>query len=61
MHLHIGRPIDVSAYYGRDRDRRVLDLLTKRLLKEIARLAGEPDFEPELAGKNYAPDSEPTS
>jgi 1-acyl-sn-glycerol-3-phosphate acyltransferase len=51
----IGRPIDISSYYDRDNDRTVLQDLTKRFLKEIAKLAGVDDFEPQLAGKHWKP------
>jgi len=49
----LGQPIDLSEYYGREGDKTVLPELTKRFLKEIARLAGVDDFEPQLAGRNW--------
>lgn len=49
--LKVGRPIDLSEYYDRDGDRDVLRQITWRLLREIATLAGKPDYEPTLAGK----------
>ena len=52
--LTIGEPIDLSAYYGREGDREVLEEATLRLLREMARLAGHPDFQPRLAGRFYA-------
>jgi len=55
VHLRIGRPLDISAYYGRENEREVLEDLTRRFLVEIARLAGRPDFQPELAGRFYKP------
>jgi 1-acyl-sn-glycerol-3-phosphate acyltransferase len=55
VRLRIGRPIDVSEFFGREGDRDVLEMLTKRLLGEIARLAGVPDYRPELAGRRYKP------
>ena len=55
VRLQVGRPIDVSPYYGREGEREVLEHLTRRLLSEMARLAGEPDFEPQLAGRFYKP------
>jgi 1-acyl-sn-glycerol-3-phosphate acyltransferase len=54
VRLVIGRPIDLAEYYGRS-DRDVLEDLTKRFLKEIAVLAGQDDFEPQLAGRFYKP------
>ena len=55
VRLTLGRPIDVSEFYGRQREREVLEMLTKRLLTEIALLAGEADYRPELAGRFYKP------
>lgn len=51
--LFVGRPIDTSEYHGRKNDRQAQEELTRRLLAEIARLAGCPDFEPKLAGRFY--------
>ncbi|OYV88343.1 MAG: hypothetical protein B7Z73_08720 [Planctomycetia bacterium 21-64-5] len=51
--LKVGRPIDISEYYGREGDREVHRALTRRFLREIAALAGKPDYEPELAGKGW--------
>jgi 1-acyl-sn-glycerol-3-phosphate acyltransferase len=53
--LRIGRPIDISAHYGREGQREVLDDLTRQFLKEIARLGGDDDFQPQLAGRFYKP------
>ena len=55
VRLRVGQPIDISEYYGRENDRRVLESLTKRFLVEIARLAGHADYQPELAGRFYKP------
>jgi len=52
-HLTVGRPIDLSEYYGREDDKQVLDLLTKRLLSAIAELAGKKDFVPQVAGRRW--------
>ena len=49
----IGEPIDLSEYYGREGDRTVLQELTKKFLVEIAKLAGEPQFEAKLAGRDW--------
>lgn len=51
--LRVGRPIDISAFYGQEGDREVLEELTKRFMIEIANLAGVDDYEPELAGKRW--------
>lgn len=55
VRLVVGQPIDLSAYYGQEEDREVLKMLTRRFLKEIATLAGHPEFEPQLAGRFYKP------
>jgi len=53
--LKVGRPIDLSEFFGRENDREVLEHLTRRFLSEIARLAGQPDYQPKLAGRFYKP------
>jgi 1-acyl-sn-glycerol-3-phosphate acyltransferase len=55
VRLQIGRPIDLSAYYGREGEREVLEELTRQFLHAMARLAGDDDFEPQLAGRFYKP------
>ncbi len=49
--VRIGQPIDLSEFYGRKDEREVLEQLTRQFLKAIAVLAGQPDFQPELAGR----------
>lgn len=56
VRLKIGEPIDLSPYYGRDRDPAEIAHLTKECIRAIARLAGRDDFQPELAGRNWAVD-----
>ncbi len=58
VRVEIGRPIDLSEYFGRERNREVLELVTKRLLSEIAALGGIGDYQPELAGRFYRPRDE---
>ena len=53
VRLTIGKPLDLSDYYDRATDREAQRTVTLIALKEIARLAGQPDFEPRLAGRNY--------
>lgn len=53
VRVTIGRPIDLTPYYGLENDREVLEELTKRFLREIARLAGHDDFKPQIAGRFY--------
>jgi 1-acyl-sn-glycerol-3-phosphate acyltransferase len=51
----VGPLLDISSYYGREKEDGVLAELTLRVLKEIATVAGQPEFEPKLAGKNWKP------
>jgi len=53
--VKVGRPIDLSDYYGQENDREVLVALTRRFLTEIARLAGVEDYAPEVAEKSRLP------
>ena len=55
VRLTIGEPIDISKHFDQDRSNGVLGDLTKLSLKRMATLAGEPDFEPELAGRSWKP------
>ena len=55
IRLKVGRPMDISEFYGRDNDRDVLEDLTRRFLAEMAKLAGCSDFQPKLAGRFYKP------
>ncbi len=41
VRLEIGTPIDLSPYFGREKDHQVLDDLTGRFLAAIADLAGQ--------------------
>ena len=56
--LTIGEPIELDAYFGREREQVVLGELTLMFLKRIAELAGHPDFEPRLAGRRWSPITE---
>lgn len=55
VNFTFGRPIDVSEFYDRHGDREVHQELTRRFMSEIARLAGQEDYQPELAGRFYKP------
>jgi len=54
--VEVGEPIDISRFYGRENEREVLEALTKDFLAHIARLAGRPDYRPEVAGRFYKPE-----
>jgi hypothetical protein len=49
----IGDALDISEFYGREREPGVTGEVTKRVMREIARLGGRPDFEPEIAGRHW--------
>ncbi|QDU55722.1 lysophospholipid acyltransferase family protein [Aeoliella mucimassa] len=51
--LTIGDPIDLSEYYGQERDSEVVNRLALMCVKEIAKLAGHDDFEPQIAGRGW--------
>jgi 1-acyl-sn-glycerol-3-phosphate acyltransferase len=53
VRVHFGEPIDVSEYYGQERDPEVVQRLLTQCVKSIAELAGRPDFEPTLAGRHW--------
>ena len=50
VRLEIGSPIDVSPYINGNDQRHATEELTRRLLREMARLGGQADFEPQLGG-----------
>jgi 1-acyl-sn-glycerol-3-phosphate acyltransferase len=53
VEVWIGQPLDFSPYYGREHEPDVLKEVTRRIVQEIARLAGRPDFEPQFAGRHW--------
>lgn len=54
--VRYGQPIDLSPYYGRDKDNELVRQLLIQCVKAIAALAGRPDFEPQIAGRKWKPD-----
>lgn len=56
--VRFGRLIETTPYLDRADDREVHGELTLRAMKEIARLAGQPEFEPQLAGRCWKPTQE---
>jgi len=58
VRVKIGEPIDISEYYGREKEEGITQEITKRLLWEMACLAGHPEFEPQLAGRRWKPGEE---
>jgi 1-acyl-sn-glycerol-3-phosphate acyltransferase len=53
--VRYGQPIDLSPYYGREKDGELVRNLLVQCVKAIADLAGQPDFEPRLAGRQWKP------
>ena len=53
VRLRVGKLIDISDYYGREREDGVIEQLTLESVREIANLAGVEGFEPQLAGRDW--------
>jgi hypothetical protein len=51
--VRFGKPVDIEDYFGREDEEGVLEELMRQCLREIARMAGRPDFEPEYAGRQW--------
>jgi 1-acyl-sn-glycerol-3-phosphate acyltransferase len=58
VRVHVGNPIDLAPFQTGDRDRAVLKEFTKRMMQEIAALAGEHSYEPRMAGKAWLSDGD---
>jgi 1-acyl-sn-glycerol-3-phosphate acyltransferase len=56
--VRYGQPIDLSPYSGREKDGELVRELLVQCVKAIATLAGQPDFEPRLAGRQWKPGAE---
>jgi 1-acyl-sn-glycerol-3-phosphate acyltransferase len=53
VRIKIGPSLDLSSYFGREKAEGVMEEITRRVLQEIAKLAGQPEFQPELAGRRW--------
>ena len=49
----IGKPIDLTPYFAREKEDGVAQEITIHLMREIAKLAGHPEFQPQLAGRRW--------
>jgi 1-acyl-sn-glycerol-3-phosphate acyltransferase len=58
VRVFLGRPIDLSEFYSREQEPGVIQDVLRRAMCAIAALAGRPDFEPQIAGKNWKPSRE---
>jgi 1-acyl-sn-glycerol-3-phosphate acyltransferase len=56
--LVFGRLMDLSAYYDRHDEEGLAGRLMLQVAGEIARLAGQEDFQPRLAGRRWKPTDE---
>jgi 1-acyl-sn-glycerol-3-phosphate acyltransferase len=56
--VRFGPPIDASSFAGLEDDTTIAKTLLLATLRELALLAEQPDFEPQLAGKNWKPTEE---
>lgn len=55
VRLVVGEPLDLTEYFGREEEPGVVERLALRVLSEVARLGGHPQFRPTLAGRNWNP------
>ncbi|MFO7904488.1 MAG: lysophospholipid acyltransferase family protein [Planctomycetota bacterium] len=51
--VYYGKPIDLSPYYGQEKNEEVVRRLLIECVSAIAKLAGRDDFVPELAGRKW--------
>ncbi|MFW6171802.1 MAG: lysophospholipid acyltransferase family protein [Planctomycetota bacterium] len=51
--VYYGKPIDLSPYYGREKNEEVVRKLLIEAVSAIAKLAGHDNFVPELAGRRW--------
>jgi 1-acyl-sn-glycerol-3-phosphate acyltransferase len=58
VEVKFGAPLDLAEFAGRQDDEGVAAEVMRRCLKAIAQLAGEPDYEPRLAGRYWKPTAE---
>ena len=58
VRVRFGRLLDISEYYGHEREEELVRHLLRCALFEIARLAGHADFEPRFAGREWKPTEE---
>jgi 1-acyl-sn-glycerol-3-phosphate acyltransferase len=53
--VRFGQPIDLSPYYGQEKDEALVRRLLIECVSAIAALAGRDDFVPEVAGRKWKP------
>jgi 1-acyl-sn-glycerol-3-phosphate acyltransferase len=53
--VHFGQPLELTEYFPREHEEGIAEEIILRAIREIARLAQRPDFEPLLAGRKWNP------
>jgi 1-acyl-sn-glycerol-3-phosphate acyltransferase len=53
-----GEPMDLSIYYDCENNNQIVGQLMLTVMSKVAALAGQSDFEPQLAGKRWKPTEE---
>lgn len=56
--LVVGSPMDLSAYYDGEQEDGLVEKLALEVARAIAKLAGQDDFQPRLAGRKWKPTEE---
>ena len=58
VRVDVGAPIDLSPYYGSEKEEGVAASLIVHVVQQIAALAGRREFQPQLAGRQWRPSNE---
>lgn len=58
VEITFGEPIDLTEFHSREGEAGVVQAAMLRILKALATLGGQPEFEPQLAGRNWKPSQE---
>ena len=58
VRVRFGEPIDLSPYFGQEKDAQLVRRLLIQAVQAIARLAGQEDFQVEVAGRRWKPDED---
>ena len=56
--VHFGQPLDLSEFFERESDENTPVEVLLLAMKAIAALAGEPNYDPQIAGKGWKPTAE---
>jgi 1-acyl-sn-glycerol-3-phosphate acyltransferase len=58
VEVRFGEPVDLSDFYDRDGDAGRAQAAMERIARALAALAGQPGFQPQIAGRNWKPTEE---